>query len=266
MDPPPGVTPGAPPAVGRSPPSALAMSPPLGTLLSSALGALSPLGAVASPAAAAAQAAAAGWAALGRAPVSPESVLELSQGPPKRKPNGAYGRAAAKSATISYQSPKASGRPTTPSLRLSTSLLQDSMTPRSVRSPQEDSPRTRLGRKSLTRIANRVMEDLIKPGGECTPTPREEAIEVCSNFSFSGVDLEADFSGDDLTSELFREMQRRKSRGRASDQVRQLAEELLPSGPSSGMFCSTLMTLTPVSEKGETPLRIRGGDALGNGG
>mmetsp|Transcript_118118 Transcript_118118/g.294533 ORF Transcript_118118/g.294533 Transcript_118118/m.294533 type:complete len:1276 (+) Transcript_118118:64-3891(+) len=156
-----------------------------------------------------------------------------------------------------------------------------------LRSPQTDqratSPRTRLGRKSLTRIANRVTSEAIKvheSANLCT-TPLGASSgaddETCSSPCHASSDDYGDDSmqtlGQDLSSQILNEMRRRRSRGRSSNSSMLLGSPVpvlgSPSCPpwaevvdryDSPRSPSTLYyPLTPVKEQGETPYRLSEG-------
>lgn len=142
------------------------------------------------------------------APVVPPPVSsEPPKGPPPRRPAKAAGRLSAHTLRLATPaaSPVLSGAPPPPVLR---QLSTDCSTPTPLWSPMDEpgSPRTRLGRKSLTRIANRV-SDVALHCGEISPRSRTSEAEDLPPL---------DVSGDDLTSQLAREMRRRLSRGRSS--------------------------------------------------
>lgn len=142
-----------------------------------------------------------------------------------------------------------------------------------MQSPEPEkpsSPRTRLARKSLTRIADRVTETGGDAGAPEVHKEAAEAAEVCNpQACFPVVDDEHEVTGNDLSSQLFREMRRRKSRGRASGGGGGGGGGLLGSPvprPWLEPECfespltpsTTYYPLTPVKEQGETPHRVDG--------
>mmetsp|Transcript_69610 Transcript_69610/g.137772 ORF Transcript_69610/g.137772 Transcript_69610/m.137772 type:complete len:1274 (-) Transcript_69610:29-3850(-) len=158
---------------------------------------------------------------------------------------------------------------------------------RSTGSRTPTSPRTRLGRKSLTRIANRVASGFLKVNGPCNGS-NEEVIEAgdadgsgdepSSNGGHSPISPEGEqarFSspGPDLQAQIWSEVRRRKSRARPGTPMAppQLGADKGANGtwssPCQGLWADLesldspvtpvkFYPLTPVKEQGETPYRL----------
>jgi len=142
------------------------------------------------------------------------------------------------------------------------------------------SPRTRLGRKSLTRIANRVASGFLKVNGPSSNGCSEEAIDT-GEADGSGNDLSPNdvrspvspegeqgrFSspGPDLQAQIWSEVRRRRSRARQGTPM--APPQIGANGTCQGLWADLecldspvtpvkFYLLTPVKEQGETPYRL----------
>lgn len=142
------------------------------------------------------------------------------------------------------------------------------------------SPRTQQGRKSLTRIANRLASEFCGSDGSgdedddeddaasCAAALEEEepcivddvdnACSTCQGLSSPAGEQEA--ARPDLQAQIWQEMRRRRSRGRAggaSPQRGVLWGDVVecPGSPATPV---RFYPLTPVKEQGETPYRLAG--------
>jgi len=139
------------------------------------------------------------------------------------------------------------------------------------------SPRTRLGRKSLTRIANRLTSEFLRgkavdeeDAALCLPCEESGGSSPAGyhspasylNGSENDDDLQ-DSTGPDLQAQIWNEVKRRKSRVKPGTPV------AWPSTPYHGLWADVdgfdspatplrAYPLTPVKEQGETPYRLCG--------
>lgn len=158
---------------------------------------------------------------------------------------------------------------TTP-LRLSLGLTLTGVEIMSPQVTRSTSPRTRLGRKSLTRIVDRVTSQVIKVSdgsGITVGTPRQDSSpRDCGSPSQSsrtssehGDEDGPESSGNDLSSQLRKEMRRRRSSGRPSTPNGWFGASVYGSWGDGRGFDSprtSYYPLTPVKEQGETPYRL----------
>lgn len=170
----------------------------------------------------------------------------------------------------------------TPGTRVSINGL--AMTPqRTPGSIRGASPRSRLGRKSLTRIADRleVANGLEGSDDRCTPPPNvSPSSQVFAQLTGGGSSTPLSGSqvggtsaddvpkfGQDLNTQIFNEVRRRKSRGSnggllAPPSYAPMTPTLSPWTETDGFespkpLSNTLYyALTPVKEQGETPYRV----------
>lgn len=147
------------------------------------------------------------------------------------------------------------------------------------------SPRTRLGRKSLTRIANRVASGFLKVNGPSNGSNEEvneggeadgSGDELSPNNAHSPVSPEGEqacFSspGPNLQAQIWSEVRRRRSRARPGTPIAppQLGANGTWGSPCQGLWPDLegldspvtpvkFYPLTPVKEQGETPYRLAG--------
>jgi len=154
---------------------------------------------------------------------------------------------------------------------------------RSTMSRTATSPRTRLGIKSLTRIANRVASGFLKVNGPSNGS--NEAVTDAGEADGSGEELSPNdgrspvspegeqtrFSspGADLQAQIWSEVRRRRSRARPDTPMAppRIGANGIGSSPCKGLWADLesldspvtpvkFFPLTPVKEQGETPYRF----------
>jgi len=135
---------------------------------------------------------------------------------------------------------------------------------------------TRVFRKSLTRIANTITSQAMRALGDspdsevlCTPrrnsgisSPREESSPASYHTGSENGDGNLEGAGPDLQAQIWKEMRRRKSRGKPTVPLSWPGPPIdgpwedmddcdSPQTPNVRCYC-----LTPVNEQGETPYRL----------